>query len=60
MMFAIANVLKEGASASTLGWLMGVMTVFFMGTMVLWIAWTWLPSRRAHMDEVSRLPLEED
>ncbi|MFK7928548.1 MAG: cbb3-type cytochrome c oxidase subunit 3 [Myxococcota bacterium] len=60
MSIVLASVLKEGATMATMGWLMAVMTVFFMSVMTAWIVWTWWPSRRELMDAASRLPLEED
>lgn len=54
------TVLKEGAAMAQLGGIMGVMTVVFMAVMTAWILWTWLPSRRALLDRVALMPLEED
>ncbi len=43
---------------SDLGWLLGGTTVLFFSCMIGWIVWTFAPSRRALMDEASRLPLD--
>jgi cbb3-type cytochrome oxidase subunit 3 len=48
------------ADNTTLGWLMGLLTVastlFFVG----WVIWAWWPSNRANMEAAARLPLEDD
>lgn len=54
------TVLKEGAAFADMGILMGWMTIVFLTMMTAWIVWTWLPSRRAMLDETARMPLEED
>jgi len=54
------TVLKEGAAIAGLGWVMGAMTIVFMGIMTAWIVWTWWPSRREMLEAAARLPLEED
>lgn len=53
------TVLKEGAVMAGQGWLMGGMTLVFMGALLGWVFWAWSPKRKAHMDAVARLPLEE-
>ncbi len=54
------TVLRDGAEFANMGWVMGVMTLAFMITMVGWVIWTWMPSRRALHEAAARLPLEED
>lgn len=53
--------IREAAAQSTdLGWLMGVMTVVFLGVFVGWAIWAWMPSRKAAMEAAANLPLEGD
>jgi cbb3-type cytochrome oxidase subunit 3 len=54
------TVLKEGAAMAQMGWVMGVMTVAFMGAMTAWVVWAWWPSNKASMEQAAMLPLEED
>lgn len=54
------TVLKEGAAMAELGTLMAWMTVVFTVTMVGWIVWTWLPSRREELEAASRMPFDEE
>ncbi len=53
--------IRDAAAQSTdLGWLMGVMTVVFLGVFVGWAIWAFMPSRRAAMEAAANLPLEGD
>ena len=55
------NALIEAArQAATDGWLLGVMTVFFFTFFIGYALWAWWPSNARHMDEMSRLPLDDD
>lgn len=48
------------AQGNDLGWLMGLMTIVFLGVFVGWAFWAWMPSRRAAMEAAANLPLEGD
>ncbi len=53
-------VIREAAAQSTsLGWLLGAMTVVFLGVFTAWTAWAYNPRRRAALDAAARLPLED-
>lgn len=54
------TVLKEGAAVAQMGWVMGGMTLFFMGAMASWVVWTWWPSRREAFEKAALMPLQED
>ncbi len=54
------TVIREAAASATdLGWLMGVVTVLFVSVFVGWAAWAYWPGRRAELDAAARLPLED-
>lgn len=60
MLLSLNPVFKAAAENTSLGWLMGLTTVLFMSAFLGWIAWVYLPSNRAGMEEASRMPLEDD
>ena len=41
------------------GWIMGVMTLFFLASFSGWVLWAWLPQNRSQIDAAARLPLED-
>ncbi len=49
-------VLELAAESVKLGWLLGVMTVFFFASFLAWVWWAYTPGHRAMMDEAARLP----
>ena len=51
--------LREAAGSVRMGWLLGLMTVFFLVLFIAWIVWTYAPRQRAAMDEYARLPLDD-
>jgi cbb3-type cytochrome oxidase subunit 3 len=58
--FAIAFILKEGASHVQNAWIGGVVTFLCIGA---FLAWTWYaldPRRQALLDQAARLPLDDD
>jgi cbb3-type cytochrome oxidase subunit 3 len=50
-------VLELAAESVELGWLLGVMTVFFFVSFLAWAWWAYTPRHKAMMDEAARLPL---
>lgn len=54
------NPLIEAARASlTNGGMMGVMTILFMLFFFGMILWAWSPRNRAHMEDASRMPFDD-
>ncbi len=52
-------VIKDAAAeATTLGWLLGSMTIVFFSVFCGWAVWAFLPSRKAAMEAAANLPLE--
>ena len=55
------NPIIEAAQTSVQhGWVMGVMTIFFLFFFVAWAFWAWAPGNRSRMDAAARMPLEDD
>jgi len=52
-------VLDLAAESVSLGWLLGVMTVFFLASFLGWVWWAYSPSRRAMLDEAALLPFTD-
>jgi cbb3-type cytochrome oxidase subunit 3 len=52
-------VLKLAAESVSLGWLMGVMTVFFLVSFLGWVWWAYSPQHKAKMDEAALLPFTD-
>ena len=54
------NPLIEAAQDGlTQGWLMGVMTIFFLSTFVGWAIWAWAPFNRKLMEAAAGMPLDD-
>lgn len=53
-------VIEAARQAAQGGWLMGGMTVYFFLFFIGYAAWAWWPSNKRHMDEMARLPLDDD
>jgi len=51
--------LKEAAESVRLGWILGVMTVLFLGSFVVWTGWAWSDRNKARMEADSRLPFND-
>lgn len=49
--------LEEAAGSVEAGWVLGVMTVVFLGVFLWWVWWAFTPRHRDLMDEASRMPL---
>ncbi len=52
-------ILKLAAESVTLGWLMGIMTVFFLASFLAWVWWAYAPGHKAMMDEAALLPFAD-
>ena len=50
-------VLELAAENVSLGWLMGVMTVFFLVSFLAWVWWAYPPKNKAMMDEAALIPV---
>jgi len=50
--------MREASNSVELGWLLGLLTVFFFATFIYWIWYAYAPSRKALMEEASRMPFE--
>jgi cbb3-type cytochrome oxidase subunit 3 len=53
------QILQAAAEGVRLGWLMGLMTVFFLAWFIGWTVWAFAPRNKAMMDEVARMPLSD-
>lgn len=49
-------VVEAAVQQVELGWLLGIMTVFFLATFLGWVWWAYTPRHREMMEEASRLP----
>jgi cbb3-type cytochrome oxidase subunit 3 len=52
-------VLNRAAESVELGWLLGIMTVFFLVSFLVWIWWAYTPKHKAMMDEAAMLPFTD-
>jgi len=52
-------VLNLAAESVELGWLLGIMTVFFLVSFLGWIWWAYAPKHKAMMDEAAMLPFTD-
>lgn len=53
------QILQAAAEGVLLGWLMGLMTVFFLAWFIGWTLWAFAPRNKALMDEMARMPLSD-
>jgi cbb3-type cytochrome oxidase subunit 3 len=53
------HILQAAAENVRLGWVLGVMTVFFLLWFIGWTVWAFAPRNKALMDEVARMPLSD-
>ena len=60
LLFAIANVLKDGVAHAPHAWLAGLAVLIFIAVFIAWTVWAWSPSRRELLDAAARLPLDDD
>lgn len=52
-------VLNLAAESVSLGWLMGIMTVFFLLAFLGWVWWAYTPRHRTMMEEAALLPFTD-
>ena len=52
-------VLNLAAESVVLGWLLGIMTVFFLCSFLGWVWWAYTPRHRAMMDEAAQMPFTD-
>jgi len=52
-------VLSLAAESVTLGWLLGIMTVFFLCSFLGWVWWAYTPRHKAMMEEAALLPFSD-
>jgi cbb3-type cytochrome oxidase subunit 3 len=53
------EVFRTAGETARLGWIMGLLTVLFLGVFVYWIWWAYAARNRARLDEASRMPLTD-
>jgi cbb3-type cytochrome oxidase subunit 3 len=51
--------LTEAAEGVRLAWILGIMTVLFLGSFVFWIWWAWTGRNKARMEADRRLPFND-
>jgi cbb3-type cytochrome oxidase subunit 3 len=51
--------ISEAGRQSELGWIMGIMTVLFLGSFLGWTWWAWSARNRQAMEEAARMPLND-
>ena len=51
--------LHQAAASVSQGWLLGIMTVVFLGGFLFWTWWAWAERNRTRWEEASRLPLND-
>ena len=52
-------ILKLAAESVSFGWLMGIMTVFFLASCLAWVWWAYTPRHKAMMEEAALLPFTD-
>jgi cbb3-type cytochrome oxidase subunit 3 len=52
-------IFKAAADSLSGGWVMGLMTLVFLGFFVAWTVWAWLPRNREKMEAAARMPLDD-
>ncbi len=53
------QVIQAAAESVRLGWLMGIMTIFFILWFIGWTWWAFSPRNKAKMEEAARMPLSD-
>jgi cbb3-type cytochrome oxidase subunit 3 len=53
------QVIQAAAESVQLGWLMGIMTVFFIVWFVGWTWWAFSPRNKEKMEEAAKMPLAD-
>jgi len=52
-------VFHAAAESARFGWVMGLMTVVFLGVFLGWALWAWNPANKDAMDAAARMPLSD-
>lgn len=52
-------VIAAAAESISLGWLMGLMTAFFVIWFVAWTWWAFSPKNKQRFEEAARMPLSD-
>jgi len=52
-------VLNLAAESISLGWLMGIMTVFFLVSFLGWVWYAYTPSHKVMMEEAAQMPFTD-
>ena len=53
------QVFQTAAERVSLGWLMGLLTVFFFAWFIGWTVWAFHPKNKQRLEEAARLPLSD-
>ncbi|UCD24266.1 MAG: cbb3-type cytochrome c oxidase subunit 3 [Gemmatimonadota bacterium] len=51
--------LREAAESISLGWLAGLVTVFFLAWFIGWTWWAFSPKNKQKFEEAARMPLSD-
>lgn len=51
--------LDTAAGSVTLGWILGAMTVVFLGGFLFWVWWAWARRNKSRWEADSRLPFDD-
>ncbi len=52
-------VFKAAADTAQMGWLMGFMTLVFLGIFAAWTWWAYRPANAARWEAAGRIPLDD-
>jgi cytochrome c oxidase cbb3-type subunit 4 len=55
----VNTLIDAAADSVTLGWLMGLVTVFFIAWFVGWTWWAYSPRNKEKFEEAARMPLSD-
>ncbi len=53
------QIFQAAAESVSLGWVMGLMTVFFCAWFIGWTVWAFHPKNKQKLEEAARLPLSD-
>ena len=53
------EVFRTAGETARLGWIMGLLTVLFLGVFLYWSWWAYSARNRTRLDEASRLPFTD-
>lgn len=53
------QVIQAAAESVQLGWLMGIMTIFFIIWFLGWTWWAFSPRNKEKMEEAAKMPLSD-